>query len=104
MRIAARWKVHRRNEIVLDELCQSCYFLILLLHNLDMLCELKKSHYKLQSYYIKFYLNYAFTIRLETKLSNDRELYLSAEREHDLLIPDHAVTGLLLSQTDPCCK
>lgn len=84
MRIAARWKVHRRDEIVLDELCQSCYFLILLLHNLDMLCE----------------LNNAFTIRLETKLSDDRELYLSAEREHDLLIPDHTVTGLLLCQTD----
>ena len=101
MRVAACWKVHRRNEIVLDELCQSCYFLILLLHNLDMLCELKKSHYNLQLYIkVSVYLNNALTIRLETKLSNDRELYLSAEREHGLLIPDHAITGLLLCQTD----
>ena len=69
-----------------------------------MLCELKETHYKLHLYDGKYYLNDAFTIGLETKLSNDRELYLSAEREHGLLISDHAVTGLLLCQTDSCCK
>ncbi len=40
MRIAARWEVHWRDEVVLDELCESGNFLILLLHNLDMLCKL----------------------------------------------------------------
>ena len=50
------------------------------------------------------YLNNALTIRLKTKLSDDGELYLSAEREHHLLISDHAVTSLLLGQTDSCCK
>ncbi len=49
-------------------------------------------------------LDNSLTIGLETKLSNDRELYLGAERKHDLLISDHAVTGLLLCQTDSCCK
>ena len=50
------------------------------------------------------YLNNPLTIGLETKLRDDRELDLGAEGKHDLLVSDHAVTGLLLSQTDPCCK
>ena len=51
MRIAARWKVHRRDEIILDELCESGNFLILLLHYFDVLCKLDKTcQYKLQQY------------------------------------------------------
>jgi len=86
MRITARWKVHRRDKIILDELCESGNFLILLLHYFDVLCK----------------LNNTLTIGLETKLSDDRELNLSAEGEHNLLVSDHAVTGLLLCQTYSC--
>ena len=43
MRITARWKVHRRDKIILDELCESGNFLILLLHYFDVLCKLKKT-------------------------------------------------------------
>ena len=35
-------QVHRRNEVILDKLSQSGNFLILLLHNLDMLGKLEQ--------------------------------------------------------------
>ena len=67
---------------------------------------------------VPHYLNDAFTIGLETKLGDDRELDLSAEGEHNLkitriffkkinmlknylLVSDHTVACLLLCKTDP---
>ena len=41
MRIAARWQVERWDEVVLNQLSQSCHFLILLFHDLYVLCKLR---------------------------------------------------------------
>lgn len=84
MRIAARWQVERWDEVVLNQLSQSCHFLILLFHDLYVLCKLDDS----------------LTIRLEPELRNYRQLNLCAQWEHDLLISDHAVTSLLLGMVN----
>ena len=73
-------QTERRNEIILYELSESRDFLIFFLHYLDVLSELYDS----------------LAVRLKSKLSDHSELNLRAEREDNLLVPDHAVPRLLL--------
>ena len=78
-------EVERRNEIILHQLGQPGNLLVLLLHHLDMLSE----------------LNDALAVRLKPEPSDDSELNLCAEREDNLLVPDHAITRILLGGQDP---
>ena len=59
---------------------------------------------KLQIMIDQCYLDDSLTIRLEPELRNDRKLNLCAQWEHDLLIPDHAVTSLLLGMVNTSWK
>ena len=79
------WQVERRNEIVLHKLGEPGDLLVFLLHDLDVLSE----------------LNDALAVRLKPKLTDHAELNLRAEREDNLLVPDHAVPRLLLGGQDP---
>ena len=49
------------------------------------------------------YLDDSLSVWLEAELRDDAELYLGAEREHELLVADHAVTGLLPRHMQPGC-
>ena len=49
------------------------------------------------------YLDDPLSVWLEAELRDDAELYLGAEREHELLVADHAVTGLLPRHMEPGC-
>ena len=77
-------EVERRNEIILHQLGQPGNLLVLLLHHLDMLSE----------------LNDALAVWLKPEPRDDSELYLRAEREDNLLIPDHAIPRILLGRQD----
>jgi len=83
--VATRGHVHGRDEVVLDELSKSGDLLVFLLHDLDVLGKLDDS----------------LSVWLEAELRDDAELYLGAEREHELLVADHAVTGLLPRHMQP---
>ena len=84
MSVAHGWQVERRNEIILHQLGQPGNLLVLLLHHLDMLSE----------------LNDALAVWLKPKPRDDSELYLRAEREDNLLIPDHAIPRILFGRQD----
>ena len=78
-------EVERGNKVILDQLSQPGDLLVLFLHHLDMLSE----------------LNDALAVRLKPEPSDDSELNLCAEREDNLLVPDHAITRILLGGQDP---
>merc|ERR1719322_231859 len=85
MRIATGSQVHWRDEVVLDKLSQSGNFLVFLLHNLDVLSK----------------LNNSLSVRLKSKLCDDRQLNLCTQGKHNLLISDHAITSFLFGHMDP---
>ena len=53
VRMTSWRQVHRRNEVILDKLSQSGNFLILLLHNLDMLGKLEQKMQIIDKFTIK---------------------------------------------------
>ena len=51
--------------------------------------------------YKYIYLNDSLSVRLKSKLCDDRQLNLCTQGKHNLLISDHAITSLLFGHMDP---